>query len=63
MIPYGRLLPKSESPIRHFHRLVLRRARGGLRWAGSDPLTGGRSLVPSQQPGFLVASPDPTALF
>ena len=25
MIPYGRLLPKSESPIRHFHRLVLRR--------------------------------------
>jgi hypothetical protein len=22
MIPYGRLLPKSESPIRHFHRLV-----------------------------------------
>jgi hypothetical protein len=23
MIPYGRLLPKSESPIRHFHRLVL----------------------------------------
>ena len=28
MIPYGRLLPKSESPIRHFHRLVLRRAGG-----------------------------------
>jgi hypothetical protein len=22
MIPFGRLLPKSESPIRHFHRLV-----------------------------------------
>ena len=22
MVPYGRLLPKSESPIRHFHRLV-----------------------------------------
>ena len=22
IIPYGRLLPKSESPIRHFHRLV-----------------------------------------
>jgi hypothetical protein len=21
-IPYGRLLPRSESPIRHFHRLV-----------------------------------------
>ena len=28
MIPYGRLLPKSESPIRHFHRLVLRWPRG-----------------------------------
>jgi hypothetical protein len=24
MIPYGRLLPKSESPISHFHRLVWR---------------------------------------
>jgi len=22
IVPYGRLLPKSESPIRHFHRLV-----------------------------------------
>ena len=22
MVPYGRLLPRSESPIRHFHRLV-----------------------------------------
>jgi hypothetical protein len=22
-VPYGRLLPKSESPIRHFHRLVV----------------------------------------
>jgi hypothetical protein len=22
MVPYGRLLPRSESPIMHFHRLV-----------------------------------------
>ena len=60
MIPYGRLLPKSESPIRHFHRLVYDALAS--RRAESSVLTAGRPLVPSQQPGFLVASPDPTAL-
>jgi len=30
LVPYGRLLPKSESPIRHFHRLVYHALSAGV---------------------------------